>query len=117
MRALPDLARRGNRNLTLHPEAEALAELGTAATLGAHLLSIGAPDYHALLAGTETASPVLYARGDLALVRGARDRELIALSLRWQERIRDIVAELLNRALEMPAAYTVCANPEMGNIK
>ncbi len=77
LKALPDLARRGNRNLTLHPEAEALAELETAAMLGAHLLSIGNPDYPAMLAG---ASPVFYARGDLALVRGAPDRELIDLS-------------------------------------
>ncbi len=75
LKALPDLARRGNRQLSLHPESEALAELETAATLGAHLLFLGTPDYPALLAGTETAPPVLYARGDLALL----DRPAVAI--------------------------------------
>lgn len=58
LKALPDLARRGNRSLTLHPESEALAELETATTLGAHLLFLGTPDYPALLSGTETAPPI-----------------------------------------------------------
>ena len=75
LKALPDLARRGNRQLALHPESEALAELETAATLGAHLLFLGNSDYPALLAGTETAPPVLYARGDLALL----DRPAVAI--------------------------------------
>ena len=75
LKALPDLARRGNRQLALHPESEALAELETAATLGAHLLFLGTSDYPALLAGTETAPPVLYARGDLALL----DRPAVAI--------------------------------------
>ena len=75
LKALPDLARRGNRSLALHPEAEALAELETAATLGAHLLFLGTPDYPALLSATETAPPVLYARGDLALL----DRPAVAI--------------------------------------
>ena len=75
LKALPDLARRGNRQLSLHPESEALAELETAATLGAHLLFLGTPDYPALLSGTETAPPVLNARGDLALL----DRPAVAI--------------------------------------
>lgn len=75
LKALPDLARRGNRQLALHPEAEAIAELETAATLGAHLLFLGTPDYPALLSNTETAPPVLYARGDLALL----DRPAVAI--------------------------------------
>jgi DNA processing protein len=75
LKALPDLARRGNRNIALHPESEALAELETATTLGAHLLFLGTPDYPALLSGTETAPPVLYARGDLALL----DRPAVAI--------------------------------------
>ena len=75
LKALPDLARRGNRQLALHPESEALAELETAAKIGAHLLFLGTPDYPALLAGTETAPPVLYARGDLALL----DRPAVAI--------------------------------------
>ncbi|OSZ72015.1 DNA protecting protein DprA [Sphingomonas sp. IBVSS1] len=73
--ALPDLARRGNRRLAICPEAAAVAELETAARLGAHLLFIGTPDYPALLAGTETAPPVLYARGDLSLF----DRPAVAI--------------------------------------
>ncbi len=75
LKALPDLARRGNRQLALHPESKALAELETAATLGAHLLFLGTPDYPSLLSGTETAPPVLYARGDLALL----DRPAVAI--------------------------------------
>ncbi len=75
LQALPDLARRGNRSIAIHPEADALAELETAAALGAHLLFIGTPDYPALLAGTETAPPVLYAQGDLALL----DRPAVAI--------------------------------------
>ena len=75
LKALPDLARRGNRQLALHPESDALAELETAATLGAHLLFLGTPDYPALLSGTETAPPVLNARGDLALL----DRPAVAI--------------------------------------
>jgi DNA processing protein len=75
LRALPDLARRGNRSIAIHPESDALAELETAQKLGAQLLFIGTPDYPALLAGTETAPPVLYARGDLALL----DRPAVAI--------------------------------------
>jgi DNA processing protein len=75
LKALPDLARRGNRRLSIPTEAEAQAELDTAARLGAHLLFIGTPDYPALLSGTETAPPVLYARGDLALL----DRPAVAI--------------------------------------
>jgi len=66
--ALPDLARRGNRTLAIFPEEAAQAELAAAAKLGAHLLFIGTPDYPALLAHSETAPPVLYARGDTGLL-------------------------------------------------
>jgi DNA processing protein len=66
--ALPDLARRGNRTLSIFPEDAAQAELAAAARLGAQLLFIGTPDYPALLAHTETAPPVLYARGDTGLL-------------------------------------------------
>ena len=75
LKALPDLARRGNRTLALYPEAQAQAELETAAKIGAHLLFIGTPDYPFLLARTETAPPVLYARGDLSLL----DRPAVAI--------------------------------------
>jgi DNA processing protein len=75
LKALPDLARRGNRSIAIHPEADALAELETAAAIGAQLLFIGTPDYPALLAATETAPPVLYARGDTGLF----DRPAVAI--------------------------------------
>jgi DNA processing protein len=75
LKALPDLARRGTRSLAICPEAEALSELETAARLGAQLLFIGTPEYPALLAGTETAPPVLYARGDTGLL----DRPAVAI--------------------------------------
>ncbi|MBU6164501.1 MAG: DNA-processing protein DprA [Alphaproteobacteria bacterium] len=75
LRALPDLARRGNRRLAICPAADAQAELDTATRLGAQLLFIGTPDYPALLAATETAPPVLYAHGDAALL----DRPAVAI--------------------------------------
>jgi DNA processing protein len=66
--ALPDLARRGNRTLTICSPDAAAAELATAHDLGATLLFLGLPDYPALLAHTETAPPVLYARGNVGLL-------------------------------------------------
>lgn len=66
--ALPDLARRGNRTLSIFPEEAAQAELAAAARLSAQLLFIGTPEYPALLAHSETAPPVLYALGRLALL-------------------------------------------------
>ena len=66
--ALPDLARRGNRSLSLCPASAAEAELAALPRIGAQLLFLGTPDYPALLAHTETAPPVLYARGDVALL-------------------------------------------------
>lgn len=73
--ALPDLARRGGRTLAIPEAATAEAEIAAAAALGAALLFIGTPDYPALLAGTETAPPVLYARGDCGLL----DRPAVAI--------------------------------------
>lgn len=73
--ALPDLARRGNRHISIPAEAQAAAELAAAAAIGARPLFIGTPEYPALLAGTETAPPVLYARGDVGLL----DRQAVAI--------------------------------------
>ncbi|MEN9932762.1 MAG: hypothetical protein RIS17_1335 [Pseudomonadota bacterium] len=75
LHALPDLARRGHRRLALFPEADAAAELDAAAAMGATLLFIGSPAYPSLLARTETAPPVLYARGDTGLL----DRPAVAI--------------------------------------
>ncbi len=66
--ALPDLARRGGRSLVVATVAEAEGELATLAAIGATMLFIGTPAYPALLAGLETAPPVLAARGDMTLV-------------------------------------------------
>jgi DNA processing protein len=68
LEALPDLARRGHRSLSICPASVAEAELAAAAQMGAALLFIGTPDYPALLAHTETAPPVLYARGRVELL-------------------------------------------------
>ncbi len=73
--ALPDLARRGNRALRIAPEEPCAAELAEAARLGATPLFIGTPEYPALLAGTETAPPLLYALGDTGLL----DRPAVAI--------------------------------------
>jgi DNA processing protein len=66
--ALPDLARRGGRRLAVWPAEAAEAELAALPALGARLLFIGTPDYPALLARSETAPPVLYARGRTELL-------------------------------------------------
>ncbi|WP_353216232.1 DNA-processing protein DprA [Sandarakinorhabdus sp.] len=73
--ALPDLARRGNRQLSICTKDAAEAELSEAARLGAQLLFLGTSDYPPLLARTETAPPVLFAHGDAALL----DRPAVAI--------------------------------------
>ena len=66
--ALPDLARRGGRGLTIAGTEVAEAELEALARIGAVMIFIGTPAYPILLAGVETAPPVLAARGDLGLL-------------------------------------------------
>ncbi len=66
--ALPDLARRGGRALAIVSVTEAEDELAALAGIGATMVFIGTPAYPALLAGLESAPPVLAARGDLGLV-------------------------------------------------
>jgi len=68
LRALPDLARRGNRSLAIANEASAEAELAALAGLGATPLFIGTPAYPPLLAATETAPPLLALKGDPGLL-------------------------------------------------
>jgi DNA processing protein len=75
LRALPDLARRGGRTLTIAPVAEAEAELAALAAIGAGMIFIGTPAYPALLASLETAPPVLSAHGDIGLL----DRPAVAI--------------------------------------
>ncbi len=66
--ALPDLAQRGGRRLTIATAAAVEDELARYAGIGAALVFIGTPEYPALLAATEAAPPVLSARGDLGLL-------------------------------------------------
>lgn len=96
--ALPDLARRGNRRLDIATAAEAQAELEALARLGATPLFLGTPDYPALLAATETAPPMLAARGDPALAErpalamvGARNASAagVRLARRWAEELSE----------------------------
>ena len=69
--ALPDLARRGGRSAPLRvcPAAQAEQELGAADRIGARLLSADDADYPEALAAIYDAPPLLYLRGDAALLR------------------------------------------------
>ena len=75
LRAMPDLARKGGRALAIPTVAVAEAELATLDQLGAHMIFIGTPAYPTLLAGLESAPPVLSARGDTGLL----DRPAVAI--------------------------------------
>ncbi|MBM3490442.1 MAG: DNA-protecting protein DprA [Alphaproteobacteria bacterium] len=68
--AVPDLARRGGR-LTpprIPGRAEAEAELAAAQRMGARLLTLADPGFSAALAAVSDAPPLLYARGEAALL-------------------------------------------------
>ena len=66
--ALPDLARRGGRNLRIATAAEADAEIAAVMAFGGQLLFIGSDHYPTLLAQCEAAPPVLSVKGDLGLL-------------------------------------------------
>ncbi len=69
--ALPDLARRGGRSapLRVYPTAQAEQELSAADRIGARLLTSDDADYPEALAAIYDAPPLLYVRGDIALLR------------------------------------------------
>lgn len=68
--ALPGLARRGGKaKLAICSIAEATAEMAAAAKLGQTMLYLGEAAYPMLLAHTEDAPPVLYARGHVHLLQ------------------------------------------------
>jgi DNA processing protein len=71
--ALPDLARRGGRPTPLRicPAAQAEQELGAADRIGARLLTTDDADYPEALAAIDDAPPLLYMRGDGALLQRA----------------------------------------------
>ncbi|WP_374655468.1 DNA-processing protein DprA [Phenylobacterium sp.] len=68
--ALPDLARRGGRISPLGaPSQEDIRrEMQAGETLGARLLCAGEADYPAALAAADPPPPVIWARGDIALL-------------------------------------------------
>jgi len=66
--ALPDLARRGGRNLRIASAAEVEDEIAAVTGFGGQLLFIGSEHYPHLLAHSEAAPPVLTVKGDLGLL-------------------------------------------------
>lgn len=68
--ALPGLAKRGGRkkSMAVWPVGEAEKELAAAEAAGARALVWGAAEYPSPLAVIEDAPPVIYARGDVALL-------------------------------------------------
>lgn len=68
--ALPDLARRGGRmaRLTIPTEAEAETELAAGAALGARLIAACEPDFPQALAALDPPPPLIWTRGDVALL-------------------------------------------------
>ncbi len=75
LQALPDLARRGGRTLSIASIAAADAEIAALDAIGATLIFIDTPAYPVLLASLESAPPVLGVRGDPGLL----DRPAVAI--------------------------------------
>ena len=74
--ALPEIARAaGVEDYSLCPVGVVLAEMKQAHAFGARLLLWGGPDYPAVLMDLPDAPPVLWARGDLSLLR----RQMVAM--------------------------------------
>jgi len=70
LEALPEIAKRGGRAapIRIPSLAEADAELAAGQRLGARLLCAGEPDFPPLLAALDPAPPVIWARGETALL-------------------------------------------------
>ncbi len=66
--ALPELARRGGGGHALPDEAVVQAELEAGDAAGARLLLLGDPDYPPQLAALDPPPPLLWTRGDVALL-------------------------------------------------
>ncbi len=96
--ALPELARRGGRTspLRIPSEAEAAAELEAGAALGARLIAACEPGFPHVLAALDPPPPLLWARGDVAML----DRSAVAIvgarvaSAAGQRFARGLAAEL-----------------------
>jgi DNA processing protein len=100
--ALPDLARRGGRALSIASVGAAEAELEALQKAGAQPLFIGTPAYPALLAALETAPPVLAVRGDVGLLErpavamvGARNASAAGVRFARQLAADLVAAELV----------------------
>jgi DNA processing protein len=94
--ALPDLAARGGRRLTLADPRGIAAEFDRVASLGARHIFLTDADYPALLAATDGAPAAIIVRGDVAVTQrpalamvGARNASAIACRF-----ARQIAAEL-----------------------
>ncbi len=69
LEALPELAARGGRaGYVACPMSEVEAELDAALVMGAEMLQLGDPNYPKLLAQIEPAPPVLWVKGNTALL-------------------------------------------------
>lgn len=68
--ALPELAAKGGRKkpIAIASESDVMQEIATAQKLGANILQHGTVDYPDLLQHTADAPPILYAKGQLALL-------------------------------------------------
>ena len=66
--AVPDLSQRGGRTIRLCSRDAAEAELARAQTIGARALFMLEPDYPAALAALDAPPPVIYVKGDSALL-------------------------------------------------
>jgi DNA processing protein len=87
LRALPDLTRKGglSRAPRIYGKEAAERDLANAAAIGARFIAMGEPDYPLLLRETDTAPPLICAKGDLTLlgksgvaIVGARNASAIA---------------------------------------
>lgn len=113
--ALPDLAARGRRRLDVPEQAIIEAEIEALERLGATMLFIGTPGYPALLAATESAPPMLAARGRTELldraslgVVGARNASAagVRLARRWAEELAEkelVIVSGLARGIDTAA--------------
>ncbi|MEX6507898.1 DNA-processing protein DprA [Jiella sp. M17.18] len=88
LEALPSLAERGGRRISVTSRAAAEAEMKRAGDLGARFVCLGEPDYPPLLRQVEGAPPVLAIMGEAAVfarpalaVVGARNASLSGIKL------------------------------------
>jgi DNA processing protein len=91
LEALPELARRGGRDLTPYPLARAEKELERLSRYGGQFLMLGDPLYPELLAQIDAAPPLISVKGDLGLLKrrmvaivGSRNASAVGLKMAEQ---------------------------------